>query len=184
MDGWQSLQPDEGKGKGKAGRAQGSAERLVAQRGQDVLALLLLPWRDLDPQALCYRGSDKVFQGKETTGRRGKAGGRGCPISLHRGLGSSPHLGSSLQAEAPCHVPVPPLVLASLAGHLPRHKSRGRRRRKDSGARPAAALPAESGGRRQQDTRRARGEVEERLSERGGMGSFPSPQSAPGRVSS
>lgn len=28
------------------------------------------------------------------------------------------------------------------------------------------------------------GEVEERLSERGGMGSFPSPQSAPGRVSS
>lgn len=43
-------------------------------------------------------------------------------------------------------------------------------------------LPSQVGGSGR--TRRARGEVEEQLSKRGGMGSFPSPQSAPGRVSS
>lgn len=87
---------------------------------------------------------------------------------------------ASLRVEAPCHLPVPPLVLANLAGHLHRQKSRGRRRRKDGGARPAAALPAESGGRRRQDTRGQGGDVEERLSERGGMGSFSFSSVCPG----
>lgn len=157
--------------------------------GGFVPALLLLPWRDLDPQALCYWGSDKCFQGEDMTGRRGKSWGGegGCPISLHRDLYSNLRRGSG-QASAPrlpghFFLPVPPLVLASLAGHLHRQKSRGRRRRKDGrSAGPACRIAWEAAaGRRGQG-----GDVEERFSERGGMGScfFPSPQSAPGRVSS
>lgn len=91
--------------------------------------------------------------------------------------------GCSLWAQATGPLPVPPLVLASLAGHLPQQKSR-ERRRKDGGieasSSPACRFRWESaaghGGQG--------GEVEERLSKRGGLGSFPSPQSALGRVSS
>lgn len=140
------------RGRGRGRRTQGSAE-LVAQRGQGVLALLPLPWRDLDPQALCYQGSDKYFKARKRQGGEEKLEGEGAPFLCTEASVTAPTSGAaSLGAEAPCHGPVPPLVLASLAGHLPRQKSRGRRRRKDSGARPATALPAESGGRQRQDT--------------------------------
>lgn len=175
-----------GEGEGKRREERRDAQSWWRHRGgTGVLALLPLPRRDLDPQALCYRGSDKCFKARRRRGRGEKLGGEGAPFLCTAASVTAPASGAAgLRAEAPCHVPVPPLVLASLAGRLPRQKSRGRRRRKDGGARPAPALPAESGGRQRQDTQGRGGEVEEGLSERGGMGSFPSPQSAPGRVSS
>lgn len=90
---------------------------------------------------------------------------------------------AGLHAKAPCHLPVPPLVLASLAGHLHRWKSQGEKeegRWSEASSGPACQVRWEAtAGHRGQG-----GDVEERLSKRGGLGSYPSPQSAWGRVSS
>lgn len=102
---------------------------------------------------LCANGEVTSVSRQGDDGEEGKSWGEeGAPFLCTEISITTSALGAaSLRAEAPCHLPVPPLVLASLAGHLHRQKSRGRRR-KDGGARPAAALPAESGGRQRQDT--------------------------------
>lgn len=154
--GYQSLQPDEGEGKrkGKEGRAQGSAELVVAQRGTGLFWLCSRFLGETSTLKLCATGEVTSVSRQGNNGEEGKSWGERVPHFLCTEASvTAPTLGAaSLGAEAPCHVPVPPLVLASLVGHLPRQKSRGRRRRKDSGARPATALPAESGGRQRQDT--------------------------------
>lgn len=74
------------RGREKGGRAQGSAELVAAQKGWGVLALLPLPRRDLDPQALCYRGSDKCFKARRRRGRGEKLGGEVPHFSAQRPL--------------------------------------------------------------------------------------------------
>lgn len=102
---------------------------------------------------LCANGEVTSVSRQGDDGEEGKSWGKRVPhFSAQRSLLQPPPWERPASGlRLPCHLPVPPLVLASLAGHLHRQKSRGRRR-KDGGARPAAALPAESGGRQRQDT--------------------------------
>lgn len=166
-------------------RAQGQAMNWWWHGGGRFVSALLPLLGETLTLKLCANGEvTKCFKARRQKGGRGKLGwgGKRVPqFSAQRSLFQPPpweQPASGLRLPAMC-----PFLLwywPALAGHLHRQKSRGRRRRKDGGARPAAALPAESDGKQRQDTEGKDGDVEERLSERGGMGSFSFSSVCPG----
>lgn len=167
-------------------RAQGQAMTWWWHGGGRFVPALLPLLGETLTLKLCANGEvTKCFKARRQRGGRGKlgsGGGKRVPqFSAQRSLFQPPpweQPASGLRLPAMC-----PFLLwywPALAGHLHRQKSRGRRRRKDGGARPAAALPAESDGKQRQDTEGKDGDVEERLSERGGMGSFSFSSVCPG----
>lgn len=141
----------EGEGKGKSREERREAPSWWRHTGgRGVLALLPLPRRDLDPQALCYRGSDKCFKARRRRGRGEKLGGEGAPFLPPR---ERPASGPRLPAMCPFLLWYWPAWRDIFLGRSPGEGGGGGRTVERGQRRPC--LPSQVGGSGR--TRRARG---------------------------